>query len=94
MATRLTRRSMGAWRHGERAVDREVVLDEGAHTRREGNDPAFRAQAVGAVFAVDGEAVGLPVDVVAAQASESRDAQAGVEERPHREAFGVRLRAR
>ena len=68
-----------------------MLLDQRSNARGEGNHAPLALVAIRSTFAVNGDAVRLPVDVVFAQPAELGDPESGVEERPHDELFEVAL---
>ena len=67
------------------------MFDQRSNPRGEGNHAPLALVAIRPTFAVDGDAVRLPVDVVFAQPAELGDPEPGVEERPDNELFEVAL---
>lgn len=75
----------------QRVVNRKVAFEQGLHPGGEGNYAAFGRAPIGAPFAIDHQAVGLPVNVIFREAGQLCDAQARNQERPDHELFHVCL---
>ena len=71
-------------------MHRKVSFEKRLYAPAEREDAPLRAAPVGSALAVDGQPVGLPVDLRALEGGELGDTQAGVEERPDDELLEVR----
>lgn len=75
--------------YAQGVVQAKVAFNERLGPGREGKDPAFGFTSIGPALAIDRQAVVLPVNLVFGQASQFRNAQAGIQERPHDQFFLV-----
>ena len=81
----------GARCHANGVMDGKVPVNERAYPVGEREDATLGPHSVGAAFAVDHEAVSLPVNVLARESRELANAQSGIEKRPDNQALLVRL---
>lgn len=83
----------GAGAHAPRPMDGEVGFNDRLDPGGQGKNTSLRGVAIGATFAVDGQAMGLPVDVRRGERRELGNSEPSVQEDPNDETFLAGLAA-